>query len=596
MAEIRKIAAILAADVVGFSRLTSTDEDGTLARLRALRSELLDPTVAAHHGRIFKRTGDGLLVEFRSVIDAVRCATEVHGAMPDRNMGLPPERRIEFRIGIHLGEIVEEADGDLMGDGVNIAACLEGMSEPNGVCISAAAYDQVRDRLDCRVIDLGERELKNIRRPVRAYLIGGAAGAESVVGAAVHHKAADRPGIGGPAAERPSLAVLPFQNLGGDQETDYFADGVVEDIITALSRTRWLFVIARNSSFTYKGKPTQARQVGHELGVRYLVEGSIRKAGRRVRISGQLIEAATGRHLWADRFDGDLADIFDLQDRITASVVAAIEPSLRLAEIERAQRKPTENLDAYDLLLRALPAINLYTRDGFTEAEVLLRRATALDPLYAEALAALAECLVRMTVNGWAADKAASTAEAADLAARAVALDPENAVVLAIAAWAYSTVGVRFEQSLELANRALALHPNSVHVRSFCGWVFNYFGESLKAIEQFEEARRLSPVDPKGYFPMLGLAVAHFFADQFEESAAITGRILADVPTHNVARRYRASALGHLGRLDEAREVIATLLKAQPTSNLRNSRSSAFRDPRMSDLYISGLEKAGLPE
>ena len=596
MAEVRKIAAILAADVIGFSRLTGADEDGTLARLRALRSEHLDPTVVSHHGRVFKRTGDGLLVEFKSVIDAVRCALDFHAAMPDRNSGLPPERRIEFRIGIHLGEIIEEADGDLMGDGVNIAARLEGIAEPNSICISAAAYDQVRDRLDRRVIDLGEQELKNIRRPVRAYHIEGAAGEEGPVDATAHHRAAKRPATNRSSAERPSLAVLPFQNLGGDQESDYFADGVVEDIITALSRARWLFVIARNSSFIYKGLPVDARQVGQELGVRYLVEGVIRKAGRRIRISSQLIEAATGRHIWADRFDGDLADIFDLQDKITAAVVAAIEPSLRLAEIQRAQRKPTENLDAYDLLLRALPAINAYTRDGFTEAEALLRRAVALDPAYTDALAALAECLVRMTVNGWAADKAASTAEATDLAARAVGLDPENAAVLAVAAWAYSTLGVRFEQSLELANRALALHPNSVHVRSFCGWVFNYFGESLKAIEQFKEARRLSPVDPKGYFPLLGLATAHFFAGHFEESVTITGRILAEVPTHNVARRYRAAALAHLGRFDEAGVVIADLLKAQPTSNLRTSRSSVFRDPRMSELYISGLEKAGLPE
>ena len=275
--------------------------------------------------------------------------------------------------------------------------------------------------------------------------------------------------------------------------------------------------------------------------------------------------------MWADRFDGEISEIFELQDRITTSVVIAVEPSLRLAEIERAQRKPTENLDAYDLYLRALPAINVYTRAGFEEAEGLLRKAVALDPNYADALAALAECLVRMTVNGWAADKQASTAEACDLAGRAISADPENASVLAIAAWAYSTLGVRFEQSLDLANRALVLHPNSVHVRSFCGWVFHYMGDSLRAIEQFEEARRLSPVDPKSYFPMLGLAAAHFFAGHFGETVTLTGRILAEVPTHNVARRYRAAALAHLGRIDEAKAVVAELLKAQPNSSLRTS-------------------------
>jgi adenylate cyclase len=591
MAEIRKVAAILAADVVGFSRLTGADEDGTLARLRDLRRENVDPTVAVHNGRVFKRTGDGLLVEFRSVMDAVRCAMQLQAAMPERNAGAPPERRIEFRIGVHLGEIVEEADGDLMGDGVNIAARLEGISEPNGVCVSGAAYDQVRDKLDCLVIDLGERDLKNIKRPIRAYQIAANDQQRASVGVV-----ANRPVEGQPATARSSLAVLPFQNLGGDQETDYFADGIVEDIITALSRVRWLLVIARNSSFTYKGKSVDSRQVGRELGVRYLLQGSIRNAGQRVRITGQLVEASTGRHIWTDRFDGDLSDIFDLQDKITANVVVAVEPRLRMAEIERAQRKPTDNLGAYDLYLRSLPAINAYTREGFMEAEGLLRRAIALDANYADAIAALAECLVRMTVNGWAEDKTASTAEACELAAKAVSIDPENASVLAVAAWAYSTLGVRFEQSLELANHALALHPNSVHIRSFCGWVFNYFGESLKAIEQFEEARRLSPVDPKSYFPMLGLAAAHFFASHFDETVNLTGRILAEVPTHNVARRYRAAALGHLGRIDEARAVIADLLKAQPSSNLRSSRSSVFRDPRMSELYIGGLERAGLPE
>jgi adenylate cyclase len=314
-----------------------------------------------------------------------------------------------------------------------------------------------------------------------------------------------------------------------------------------------------------------------------------------VRISGQLIEAATGRHIWADRFDGDLSEIFELQDLITMKVVGAVEPSLRLAEIERSQRKPTESLDAYDLYLRALPAITVYTQAGFKEAEALLRRAVALDPTYADALAALAECLVRMTLNGWVANKEASTAEACDLAGRAVAADPENAPVLSTAAWAYSTLGVRFEQSLDLANQALALHPNSVHVRSFCGWVFHYLGDSLRAIEQFEEARCLNPVDPKSYFP-LGLAAAHFFAGHFDDTVSLTGRILVEVPTHNVARRYRAAALAHLGRIDEAKAVIVDLLKAQPNSNLRSARSTSFRDARMSELYISGLEKAGLPE
>jgi adenylate cyclase len=324
MAEQRKLAAILSADVVGYSRLAGADEDRTLARLRALRSDLVDPTIAVHGGRVVKRTGDGVLAEFRSVVNAVRSAIEVQTAMVERNAGLPPERCIEFRVGIHLGDVVEESDGDLMGDGVNIAARLEGVAKPGSICLSEDAYRQVRSRLDLAISDLGETTLKNIAEPIRLYAlqVGLAASAQPTPVAPT--------GLSTQLSlpERPSIAVLPFQNMSGDAEQDYFADGVVEDIITALSRIRWFFVIARNSSFTYKGKAVDIRQVGRELGVRYVLEGSVRKAGNKVRITGQLIEAVSARHVWAEKFDGDLADIFDLQDRITESIVGAIEPSL----------------------------------------------------------------------------------------------------------------------------------------------------------------------------------------------------------------------------------------------------------------------------
>ncbi|WP_457093968.1 adenylate/guanylate cyclase domain-containing protein [Microvirga sp. P5_D2] len=580
----RRLAAILAADVAGYSRLMGQDEAGTLQALTTHR-EVMDRLIADHGGRIANTAGDSVLAEFASAVDAVRCAAQVQEALASANQDRPEEKRLQFRIGVHVGDVMVRA-GDLLGDGVNIAARLESIAAPGAICISDAAYGYVRKAISLPFADLGPQTLKNIDEPVRAYALGPSSSISSGTAYAASRS----------APEKPSIAVLPFSNMSGDPEQEYFADGIVEDITTALSRVRWLFVIARNSSFTYKNKSIDARQIGRELGVRYLLEGSIRKAGPRVRISGQLLEATTGAHLWADRFDGEISEIFELQDRITTSVVIAVEPSLRLAEIERARRKPTDNLDAYDLYLRALPAINVYTRAGFEEAEGLLRRAVALDPTYADALAALAECLVRMTVNGWAADKQASTTEACELAGRAVTADPENAAVLAVAAWAYSTLGVRFEQSLELANRALALHPNSVHVRSFCGWVFHYFGDSLRAIEQFEEARRLNPVDPKGYFPMLGLAAAHLFAGHFEETVNLAGRILVEVPTHNVARRYLAAALAHLGRIEEAKVVVAELLKAQPTSSLRTSRSTGFHHPRMADLYITGLEKAGLPE
>ena len=343
----RKLAAILVADIVGYSRLAAADEERILARLRTLRSDLIDPTISVHHGRVVKRTGDGNIIEFRSVVDAVRCAIELQNAMVERNAGLPADRRIEFRVGIHLGDVVEEADGDLMGDGVNIAARLEAYCEPGGLCLSGAAYEQVRDRVKETFVDLGEKVLKNIARSVRAYgLAGDSAGQVLEPGSA-------RPVLSLP--EKPSIAVLPFQNMSGDPEQDYFADGMVEDIITGLSHIKWLFVIARNSSFVYKGKTVDVRQVGRELGVRYVLEGGVRKSGNRLRVTAQLVEAETGAHLWANRYDGDTEDVFNFQDRITDSVVGIVEPSLQRSEIERARRKRPENLNAYDLYLRALP-------------------------------------------------------------------------------------------------------------------------------------------------------------------------------------------------------------------------------------------------
>jgi adenylate cyclase len=389
----RRLAAILAADVAGYSRLMGEDEEGTLAALRAVRRELADPKIAEHRGRIVKTTGDGLLVEFASVVDAVRCAVEVQREMIARNAATPAERRIEFRMGINVGDIIIE-DGDIFGDGVNIVARLEALAKPGGICLSAAAYEQVRDRLDLAFDDLGEQQVKNIARPVHVFAVrvGPRAGA------------CPWQGTGGPLAggtpalqptplplpDKPSLAVLPFQNLTGDAEQEYFVDGMVEEITTAIARLPWLFVIARNSAFTYKGKAVGVKQVAQELGVRYVLEGSVRKAGNRVRITGQLIDTATGAHIWADRFDGGLDDIFELQDQVASGVAGAIEPKLRQSEIERASRKPTANLTAYDLYLRALAQSYRYTDKGVAEAVVLAQQALAIDPSYAPAAALVA--------------------------------------------------------------------------------------------------------------------------------------------------------------------------------------------------------------
>jgi adenylate cyclase len=384
--ETRKLAAILAADVVGFSRLTGADEDRTLARLRALRSDLIDPTIAVHHGRVVKRTGDGALVEFRSVVDAVRCAVEIQNAMVERNSGVPSDRQIEFRIGIHLGDVVAESDGDLMGDGVDIAARLEGIAQPGAICLSEDAYRQVRARLDLAVSDLGDKELKNIVEPMRVYSLQAGLSAAAKPPAAAKPAKEERPVPVFALPDRPSIAVLPFQNMSGDPEQEYFVDGMVEDIITGLSRIKWLFVIARNLSFTYRGKAVDIRQVGRELGVRYVLEGGVRKAGNRLRITEQLIEAETGSHLWADRFDGGVEDVFDLQDRITQSIVGIIEPSLQRAEIERAQRKRPDSLDAYEFYLRAVPYMASAMPEDAAIGMGYLEDALKLDPNYADSL------------------------------------------------------------------------------------------------------------------------------------------------------------------------------------------------------------------
>jgi len=369
MTQTRRLAAILAADVAGYSRLMGADEEGTLERLKALRRELLDPKIAEHHGRIVKTTGDGLLVEFASVVDAVRCAVAVQQRMAGRNAEIPLDKRIELRIGINVGDIVAE-DADIFGDGVNVAARIEALAEPGGICVSARVQEDAAGKLDLVFEDIDEQSLKNIARPVRVYRVP------------IDSSAVKAPL---PLPDKPSLAVLPFQNLSGDPEQEYFVDGVVEEIITAISRLPWLFVIARNSSFAYKGKSPDLRQVGRELGVRYVLEGSLRKAGNRVRITGQLIDTTTGAHIWADRFDGVIDDIFELQAEVASRVAGAIEPKLRKAEFERASRKPTESLDAYDLYLRALALRDTHTDESVAEAIDLLKRALAIDPNYAPA-------------------------------------------------------------------------------------------------------------------------------------------------------------------------------------------------------------------
>src|SRR5579864_3950530 len=406
----RKLAAILAADIAGYSRLMGADEEGTLTRLKAYRGELIDPKNKQHRGRIVKTTGDGILMEFPSVVDAVRCAIEVQQGMLERNAQVPEDKRIEFRVGINLGDVMVEGR-DLYGDGVNIAARLEALADPGGICISETVLNHARDKVAFEVEDAGEQSLKNIARPVHVYRIIVSPSRSQAAPRSQDRKLA--------LPDKPSIAVLPFQNMSGDPEQEYFADGIVEEIITALTRFRQLFVIARNSSFAYKGKSPDIRQVGRELGVRYVLEGSVRKAANRLRITGQLIDAATGTHLWADRFEGGLEEVFELQDQVTANVVGAIAPTVQQAEIERAKRKATGSLDAYDYYLRGIANVHLSGKEANAEALRLFYKATELDPDFATAYGMAAWCYVLRKMNGWMTDPTQDIAETKRLAERA---------------------------------------------------------------------------------------------------------------------------------------------------------------------------------
>jgi adenylate cyclase len=463
----RRLAAILAADVAGYSRLMGADEEGTLERLKALRRATIDPKVAEHRGRIVKTTGDGLLVEFQSVVDAVRCAVAVQQAMPERNADVPEGRRIECRIGINLGDVIVE-DDDLYGDGVNIAARIEALADPGGVLVSSTAYDHVRDRLPFLFQDLGEHQVKNIARPVRVYRVRPAAEAGAAIAPAL------------PLPEKPSIAVLPFQNMSGDPDQEYFTDGMVEEIITALSRIRWLFVIARNSSFTYKGQAVDVNRIGRELGVRYVLEGSVRKAGGRVRITAQLIEAETGAHLWADRFDGALDDVFAFQDKVALSIAGVIEPALQAAEIRYSAERPPNDLTAYDLYLRARSAASTYARDGLAEALDLLARAIAREPGYGPALALAATYRVDLDNYDWADDREEEENRRAsiDLARHALTVGADDPGVVGRAAMVLGRFGEDIQAALSLIDRALALNPSFAYGWYWSGWLRLFSGDA----------------------------------------------------------------------------------------------------------------------
>ena len=591
MTESRKLAAILAADVVGFSRLAGADEDRTLARLRALRSDLVDPTIAVHNGRVVKRTGDGVFVEFRSVVDAVRCGIEIQNLMVERNAGLSPERRIEFRIGVHLGDVVEESDGDLMGDGVNIAARLERVAQPGAICLSEDAYRQVRSRLELAISDLGETRLKNIAEPMHIYSlqVGGATALKATASTGT------APGLSLP--DKPSIAVLPFQNMSGDPEQEYFADGTVEDIITALSHFRQLFVIARNSSFVYKGRAVDVKQVSRDLGVRYLLEGSVRKAANRIRITAQLIDAQTGVHLWAQRFDGLLEDIFDLQDQVTVRVVGEIAPKLEQAEIERSKRKPTDSLDAYDYYLRGREKLNRGTREATDEALSQFYEALQIDPDFASAHAMAAWCHFWRKVNGWMGDRVKEIAEGARLARRAVELGQDDAVALTRSGHALGHLAADLDGGIALIDKALLINPNLAAAWFLGGFLRLLNGDPDDATAYFERAMRLSPLDPEMYRMQAGMAMAHLFAGRLNTASSLAETVFRHLPSFLMPVGVMAASHALAGRQDEAERAMTRLRELDPTLRISSLADwLPIRRPKDLATLADGLRKAGLPD
>jgi adenylate cyclase len=581
----RRLAAILSADVVGYSRLMGLDEAGTLSRLNALRRGFIDPTIAAHAGRIVKLMGDGALVEFASAVDAVTCAIEIQRQLREHDAGSSEANPIQFRIGINVGDIIIEGE-DILGDGVNVAARIEGIAEPGGISISEDAWRQVQGKVAANFVDAGEQSLKNIARPVRVYRLDLA---QKVV------TASEVPRPMPAQSDKPSIAVLAFNNMSGDPEQEYFSDGICEDIITDLSKLSELHVIARNSSFTYKGKSVDVKQVGRDLGVRYVLEGSVRKAGNRVRVTGQLIDAASGAHIWAERFDRDLTDIFAVQDELTQEIIAALKIKLSAPEKARIAGGGTKNVDAHDFFLRGRELVigNKRDREMFAEANVYLRRAIELDPNYAGPYAALGWAYIMDYQNRWSDSPETSLDQAERLIDEAIAKDDKDPFVHYVAAllglWKKD-----YERWAHEADRALSLNPNYGHAHLARGLVHVYSGEPVKGIPYIEQAMRLDPAQQQ-YRHFLG--TAYLVAGNYETAAAILKERVAITPTTDLSRALLASALGHLGRAEEARQIWRELTEINPRYSYSDHFGRLpFRNPADADQLTEGLRKAGLVE
>jgi adenylate cyclase len=582
----RRLAAIFAGDIAGYSRLMGSDEEGTLRQLKGHRKELVDPKITEHRGRIVKTTGDGMLVEFVSVVDAVRCAVDIQRGMLERTSNTPAEKRIQFRIGINVGDIID--GDDIYGDGVNVAARLEALADPGGIMVSRTVHDQVSDKLSFGFEDMGEQSVKNIARPIGVHRVSIAeivplAAAQSATAASKSEPA---------SSNRPSIAVLPLANMSGDPEQEYFADGISEDIITGLSKLRWFFVIARNSSFTYKAKAVDVKRAARELGVRYILEGSVRRAGNRVRITAQLIDASTGNHVWADRYDGDLTDIFALQDEITKKVVSAIEPRLLEAEGLRALARPPADLDAWELVARASSIFWRMTPADSEAAISLYRQAVLQHKSYAPAHSMLAVALLMSRFIGWTA-MPANLKEAADLAARAAELDGSDP-------WAHLALGQlatmrrQTDAAVHTFQRALELNPNFAAAHGFLGYALALDGQSEPALEHLTQALSLSPHDPQNIVFMIGLGLAHYQAGRYNETVKYSQNVAQQRPEHFGAHRQLCASLAQAGRTEEVRATLERLKQLQPNVSLAWVKENLPLTPDTMNHYLDGLRKAGL--
>ena len=590
----RRLSAVLAADVAGYGRLIGLDEEGTVERLQAHRAELFQPKIAEHRGRLVKTTGDGLLVEFPSVVLALRCAVEVQRGMAGRDAGVPENRRIAFRIGIHVGDIVVEQD-DIFGDGVNVAARLEALAEPGGISVSARVQEDAEGRLDVGFVDDGEHQLKNIARPVRVYRVQLDPAATAAAYAESKGPAAASATVG---TDMPSIAVLPFQNLTAEPEQDYFADGIVDEIITGLSRYRGqLFVIARNSTFTYKGRAIDVKQVGRELNVRYVLEGTVRKAGNRLRISGQLVDAATAVQIWADRFEGELEDIFDLQDRVAANVVLALVPQVRHAEMSRARRKPTESIDSHITYMRAMASFHTWSRNGIDEALRLAYRAIELDPNYPTPYALALSCFGLRRSAGWVTDAAHDIAETRRMTDRIAEIGHDDFFALSSCGFAIASLLGEHEKGAALIDQALALNPTASLPLGQSGFVRCWLGEPELAIHHFQRAIRNSPVDSLMFSMQTGMALAHFLAGRDDEAFAWAEKALQRNPIVTPAIRIAVASAALLGRSADATKYLSLLSQLDPGLRVSNiGERITLRRAQDRERLAEGLRKAGLPE